>query len=236
VNPQADEEKVLAAFGMTASQAEAAIHPEKVGPRLPPLGPETNPPSAEEFIKSKGQMLPVDQHPGIPDEVKKVMKDKIGPDVQVEATQAEVANKLPKHEPFADIDDPDVLFLINEWGVTEKERVIVRTKVESFTIRNIIKREGYEDQIEYEETFRPVNLPCDFIVDHVPQLIAETGSGIRVVSEVIRRASREMDLTIMAVIQDRRDDKQREIRARSTRIKEGGTPIGKPAKPEQEEL
>lgn len=254
MNPESEEDKVLEVFGITVDDKKLTKKVKEIDPPEEELDEqiEEDSPAKKDTALSvfggQAQMVIKDlpplgeaSEPMPVGDFLKTLKD--GP-TEAPAIEKEDAIEdtvfagpaLPKHEPFADIKDPDILFLINEWGVTENERIIIRTHVESFTIRNVIKRADYNDQIEYEEIFRPVNLPCNFIVDHVPEKIAETNSDIRLVSEVVRRASREMDLTIMAVIQDRLDDRQRDIREKASRIKEGGTPIGKPAAPAQEEL
>lgn len=132
-------------------------------------------------------------------------------------------------DPFADINDPDILFLINEWGVTEKERIIVRAEVASVVLKSTVKRSDFsKDQFDIQEHLIPKNLTCNMIIDHVPAKIAETGSDLVIISEFLRRAGEELDDLTVGIVKRRTDARQGEAREEAASKVGTGTPLGEP--------
>ena len=74
-------------------------------------------------------MVPVDEHPGIPDELKEIMKDKIGPDVRVEMT---LLDRFPPDGKFEDtIYRPSAHDFVNampDWSPSIDSGQLVMTK------------------------------------------------------------------------------------------------------------
>jgi len=187
------------ATALSPSQIEGLIHPEKMGPKpptikpLPPLGKESKPVAVKD-IKNE-----------------QVYEDDLPFPASTDVKAVEAAQPVP--DPFADIDDPDVLFLINEWGATENERIIVRAEVDSVTLKSTVKRGDFSrDQFDIQEHIIPKNLTANLVIDHVPAKIAETGSDASIINEFLQHYARELDDVTVGIVKRRTDAQQTEAR------------------------
>ena len=238
---------------LTPAQTEALIHPEMIGPGVSKPVPVDK--FLEELDGEKSSVVgpdkdifgppeedlpfPASASVGITIDDKKLTRVVKEISAGMTLDQAiKVVDALPpaeKYDPFADITDPDVLFLINEWGVTEGERIIVRAEVASVVLKSTVKRSEFsKDQFDIQEYIIPKNLTCNMIIDHVPAKIAETGSDLVIINEFLQRAARELDDVTVGIVRRRTDAQQLEARAEAAKKVGRGVQLGEPISDEVE--
>ena len=97
-----------------------------------------------------------------------------------------------KIDPFAESEDPSILYVLKRWGEMG-DSLVIEGRVEAMTATWELKRGEYNSEnLRSHSRYLPDNLKCDIIIRKPEAEIVTAGGDIGIVGAVFRQFAREL--------------------------------------------